>query len=425
MTSNHGDRGHAKWSASSTARNWNCHGAIALSKTAPSGKESIHAATGTAVHQISERCLRENLDASHFLGATERTKEHAIEITEDEVNSAQMYVDYVRDRATEAQRQGGWSKLEQYFALDALEPPFEAGGTVDAVMYFPEQRMLEVADLKNGMGVVEIEENKQLRTYGLGAVLANPDLAVDVIRVTVVQPRAPHKDGRIRSEDFTYVDLIEWTAELLERMALSKQAEDEFAKIGQNSVLFDEWCKKWLRTGNCFFCPNSGPCPAQNAERTQKMRQWLDDDLEPKPLDSNHPALMSDEALADALDSLPALEEAIKALRAYAHNKAETGAKIPRYVLVDKIGNRKWGADDAKVISDLKTVVKLTDDQIFEPAKLRSVAQIEKVLGAKRKDEISNYWVKPVTGTNLASEARTTRPPAKSKAESFLDTKEQ
>lgn len=423
MSNNHGDRGHAKWSASATARNWQCPGALALSKTAPASKESIHAATGTAVHQIAERCLRESKDASEFLGTKEKTKQHEIDITEDEVNSAQMYIDYVLQRAIEAKRQGGWAKIEQYFSLESLEPPFDAGGTGDAVMYFPQDRLIEVADLKNGQGIVEIEENKQLRTYGLGAVLANPDLAVDVIRVTVVQPRAPHKDGRIRSEDFTYVDLIEWTAELLERMALSKKAEDEFAKVGQNSVLFDEWCKKWLRTGNCFFCPNSGPCPAQNAERTQKMRQWLDDDLEPKPLDSNHPALMSDEALADALDSLPALEEAIKALRAYAHNKAETGAKIPRYVLVDKIGNRKWGADDAKVISDLKTVVKLTDDQIFEPAKLRSVAQIEKVLGAKRKDEIENFWVRPVTGTNLASEAKTTRPAVKSRAESFLDEK--
>ncbi|AEI71049.1 hypothetical protein [EBPR siphovirus 2] len=423
MTNNHGARGHARWSASATARNWTCAGAIALSRTAPSGKESIHAATGTAVHQISERCLRENLDASHFLGSVERTKEHSIEITEDEVNSAQMYIDYVRGRATEAQRQGGWSKLEQYFSLESLEPPFEAGGTGDAISYFPEQRLLEVTDLKNGMGVVEIEENKQLRTYGLGAVLANPGLPIDTIRVTVVQPRAQHKDGRIRSEDFTYVDLIEWTAELLDRMALSKQAEDEFLRIGQNSVLFDEWCAKWLRTGNCFFCPNSGPCPAQNAERTKKMQQWLDDDLTPKPLDSNHPALMSDEALADALDSLPALEDAIKALRAYAHHKAEAGAKIPRHVLVDKIGNREWAAEQAKVISDLKTVVKLTDEQIFEPPKLRSVAQIEKVLGAKRKDEISNYWLRPVRGTNLVSEAKTTRPAAKSKAESFLDEK--
>jgi hypothetical protein len=80
--------------------------------------------------------------------------------------------------------------------------------------------MLEVVDLKGGRGVVvEVKGNPQLRTYALGAMLANPGIDVSHVQVTIVQPRAPHKDGRIRSERFHVADLVEWTAELMAAMA--------------------------------------------------------------------------------------------------------------------------------------------------------------------------------------------------------------
>jgi len=66
-------------------------------------------------------------------------------------------------------------------------------------------------------------------------------------------------------------------------------------------------------------------------------------------------------------------------------------------------------------------VIKLTEDQIFSK-KLLSPAGIEKVLGAKRKEEIANMYHKPVTGTNLVSEKKSTRPATKAKLESFFET---
>lgn len=428
MSNDHGARGHAKWSASSTTRNTNCAGALALSATAAGGKESIHAATGTAVHQISERCLREDHEAVDFLGSIEVTKEHRIEITEDEVNSAQMYIDYVRKRAIEAKAEGGWAKLEQYFSLNELDTPFDAGGTGDTLLYFPKQRLLEVVDLKNGMGVVEVSENGQLRTYGLGAALNCQDLDLAEIRVTVVQPRAPHRDGRIRSEQFSITDLIEWTAWLLERMQDSKRAEVALEAAIGNSVLFDEWVTTYLKPGSwCYFCPNSGPCPAQKRLVTQKAQLWLDDEGVEEPVAKNRPSEMSPEALSETLDILPVIEQWVKDVRAYAHRRAEDGLTIPGWQLSNKIGNRKWGDPEAKAeVEEAVTIralkaLNLTDAQIYAPAKLNSPAQIEKVLGAKRKDEISNLVFKPVTGTNLVSAAKTTRPPAKSAADKYLE----
>ena len=227
--STHSDRFHARWSASATAANWTCAGRMAMMSIAPDQKDSIYAAEGTAAHEISERALKGNKDCSEFLGETLKVGDFDIEITEEIVNSAQTYVDYVSEQSV-----GAPLFLEERYTLDALDPPFEAGGTCDAIILNPTTGVLEVIDLKHGKGIVDVNENKQTRTYALMALLNAPkELSnkIDYIKVTIVQPRAYHKDGRIRSETFHLAELIEWTAELLRAMGRSKVALEAFDKI--------------------------------------------------------------------------------------------------------------------------------------------------------------------------------------------------
>ena len=135
---------------------------------------------------------------------------------------------------------------------------------------------------------------------------------------------------------------------------------------------------------------------------------------------SNTVPALSPEELSHILDGIDMLEDWAKAVRAAAHALAESGTNIPGFKLVDKIGNRKWAADDEKIIFDLKSKIKLSEEQIFSK-KLLSPAQIEKIIGAKRKGEISNMFHNPVTGTNLVSEKKSTRPAVKAKTESFFE----
>lgn len=445
----HGARDHATWAASATARNWNCAGALTLAQFAPPQKEGIHSARGTACHQISEKCLRTGVDAVSFLDTVEKTKEHEIAIDEELVNSAQEYVDYVRDRieweySTFSMDGGHYESfsgagtqmwIEERFDLGSLGTPFDAGGTADAVVLNPDEKILEVVDLKNGMGIVDVNENPQLRTYGLGALLKHQGLDVDRIRVTIVQPRAPHKDGRIRSETFHVADLVEWTADLLAAMRRSKQAMDEFeACIVEpkrdvlqvwkrdtmppvNTVLFADWNAKWLKPGKCTFCPVEGSCPALKRDALSVAAVWFDDMDTPRL--GNSALDTSPEALARDLDMIPMLEDWIKARRAFAHSQAETGVEIPGYQLSDKIGNRKW-ADEDRVVKDLQNIGLAYDDMHAEP-KLKSPAQMEKVLGAKRKALIEPFVVREVTGTNLVSVTKTSRPAAKSTAAKYFE----
>lgn len=406
----HSKRDHALWSASATARNVQCPGALTLGLSVPE-RSSIHADTGTAGHQISERCLRDGGNAVDYLGTTERVKQRDIEVDEELVNSAQEYIDYVRSRVDA----GGSLQIEQRFSLNDIHPPFDAGGTGDAVLHFPAQKLLEVVDYKNGVGVVDVVGNPQLRTYGLGALLANSTLDVETIKVTIVQPRAPHKDGRIRSETFHVADLIDWTADLLKAMNRSKQAMDEHAAAGGNNVLLDEWRDKWLKPGKCTFCPVEGSCPALKRDALSVAAVWFDDMDQPR---LGNAALDTDPAsLNRDLNMIPMLEDWIKARRALAHSMAEQGVEFDDHMLVDKIGNRKWSDDTAPLVTAMQEA---GVDPFAEP-KLLSPAQLEKLLGSKRKALIEPFVVREVTGTNLVSKTKTTRSAAKSKAETYFE----
>jgi len=419
MTSRHGDRDHATWSASATARNWHCAGALALAPSAPPQRESIHAANGTACHQIAERCLIDNKDAIEFLDSTAMTKEHKIEIDEEIVNSAQEYIDYVRVRGATAFLQGGFVNIEQHFDLAALNPPFDAGGTGDAVVYFPEDNLLEVIDLKHGRGYVDADGNPQLRTYALGALLANPGIAAHHVRVTIVQPRVDTAKGRIRSETIHVADLLDWTTDLLAAMRRSKQAADEYAAARSNSVLLGEWADKWLTPGKCVFCPVEGCCPKLRKGALDVAAVWFDDRDQPQI--GNSALDTSAEALARDLDMIPMLEDWIRARRALAHSQADGGVEIPGYQLVDKIGHRKWiGDDEDEMSTKIIDATRLCLGDI-QTSKLKTPAQLEKVLGAKRKNLIADLYHRPKTGTNLVSIEKTTRPATKGRAEQFFE----
>lgn len=419
MNNAHHTRLHSVWAASATSRNSVCAGAIALSSLCEE-RESEAAAWGSCAHQISERCLRGSLEAISFLGGVEKHGKFEFPIDEDMINTAQEYVDYVRQESKDC-----LVGIEQKLSLEKLNPPLESGGTGDAVIYNEATKHLEIVDLKGGRGVVvEAVGNTQMRTYALGAMLTLSNLIVERIKVTIVQPRAGHKDGRIRSETFHVADLIDWSVDLLGLMQRAKDALDEFAEIGGNAIKFEEWAAKWLKTGQCIFCPAKAICPAIKAEALSiagaAARKWFEEPSDGEPLVvGNAPALASPEELAHVLDGLDMLESWIKSYRAYAHAEAEKGVEIPGYQLSQRIGNRKWRGDDVEV-SEALAALGVTEKQMFEES-LRSPAQIEKILGAKRKGEIDKLVVRPVTGTNLVASSKTTRPPVASKVEAFFE----
>lgn len=408
MIQPHADREHSVWSASASTRNFACSGALALELALydPDAPERTSEAAdwGTVCHEVSDLCLRENKDAEEFMGQTRKGKRFSFEVDEEMADTAQTYIDYVRRRVAEEQ---GVLQVEQRFSLAELNPPLEAGGTGDAVIYGPRSKLLEIVDLKGGRGVVVAAKgNSQLRTYALGAVLANKKLDVRQVAVTIVQPRASHPDGRIRSETFHVIDLMEWAAEMMAAMHRAKEAIDKRAEMPESA-----WAATYLSPGDhCrdTFCKAAGTCPALRQAALDAVGVHFSP-VDDTPRISNSPDSGSPEERAKRLDMLDMIDGWIKEVRAHEHRLAEMGQPAPGYGLVEKTGREKWKDEEAARAAIQKTG--LEADKWLNPGKLRTPKQVRDALKKAKADAtaLAGLSETPVGGTNLVKIDTTTR----------------
>ena len=393
----HADRDHASWSASASARNFACPGALALTINLPD-RTSEAADWGTCAHQIAERCLRDGVDADRFIGETEKGQVHSFEVDDEMAECAQTYVDYVREVFISGGSDSGnvlW--IEQKFDLSPLGTPFDAGGTGDAVIYLPKERRLEVVDLKGGRGVVvEANGNPQLRTYALGALVANGGLDVASVTVTIVQPRAPHPDGRIRSENIDVMDLTDWTFDMLEAMKKSRAAMDAKADLAPAA-----WAAAFLNPGShcgSTFCKAAATCPALEQAALDRVGVWFDDQTVPHL--ANVPDTTDPDERAARLDLLDMIENWVKEVRAYEHHLAEGGDPATGYGLVRKTGREKWSDDTEQRVILACDMAGLDEASYVYPGKLRTPKQVRKALG-KQASLVEGLSETPTGGTNL------------------------
>ncbi len=404
----HAARDHATWSASATKRNWLCAGALALTVDLPE-TTSREADWGTVCHEVAEKVLRGKGPADKFIGQTFKGKVHTFEFDDEMAEVTQAYCDYVIGQVDSDDETG--LIIEQQFSLESLKPPFDAGGTADAVVLFKKQKLLEVIDLKTGRGVVvDVKGNAQLRSYALGAMLANQWADVTHIKSTIVQPRAGHPDGRIRSETFHVADLVDWTTDLMAAMRRSREAKD-----ARGTMPEAEWATKFLCPGDhCrdTFCKARGTCPALEKAAMDAAGVYFDDLDKPHiaaNLDGDDPAKLSRD-----LDMLDMIEGWCNARRERAHMLAESGVDIPGYVLVAKQGREKWsdGASES-IVHEVATAAGLPREKWLNDPKLRTPKQVREAFKKAGKSDfiakLDGLSVVPDAGTNIVAASKTTR----------------
>jgi hypothetical protein len=418
MTDPHAARAHATWSASSTERNWNCPGALALTIDLPE-TTSQAADWGTCAHEIAEHCLFDpNKQADSFIGQTIKGKSYSFEVDEEMAETAQMYVDYCRKRMADYKAETGDNPLvfvEERFSLESLNPPFDAGGISDCTMIFRRWKTIESVDLKGGRGhVVEAIGNPQARTYSLGALLKHPGHDIEKVMSTIVQPRAPHKDGRIRSDVFHVADLVEWTTDLVAAMRRASNA-----MIDQPTYPPAEWAKMYLAAGDhCKFCKAKATCPAIEQKVIDTVGVWFEETGEPRL--ANTPPDTDPAARGHKLDMLDMIEGWIAAFREEEHRKAEAGDPAANYGLVARQGREKWNDGVEEQVIGAAVLAKLPESKYLNPGKLKTPKQIRKELG-KQADLVAGLSTTPDAGTNLVRLDKTTRAPVQSTAERFFE----
>ncbi len=398
MTAAHTDRAHAKLSPSSAHRWFECPGSVPLSADIPN-KSSIFADEGTAAHTLGEFCIVKGFDTCDFAGGHvdikngtvnrfEKEGKGCFPITDEMVEAVQLYVDTVRTLLID----GDESEVE--CKLDLTHIPGMEFGTGDFLRYRPKTQELVICDLKYGKGVpVEVEHNEQLLTYAEGTAKRFHNRGLSRVTMIIVQPRCPHPKGPVRVWSIEALDLAEFRFDIIAAAQRVANAGSNLDK-GQDRAV---WSSENLKPGDwCKFCPAAATCPAL----TKFALETAEMEFAEEP-----PAVadMEPEQIASVMAKADVVEGWIKRVKQRGHDLALEGRNPPGWKLVHSTSHRKFKDD---VTPDyLAATLDLDADALMTEPKMRSPAQVEGLLGKKRKGEIADLVFKPRGKVILAPES--------------------
>lgn len=368
---------HSEIGASSAYRWVACPGSVKLSRGFKN-ETSSYAAEGTLAHDISEKCLKEGFEPYEFIGQEFKVKgfPDKIEFTDELAEAAEEYVSYVNSKACHKHKT---LFVEESFVVEELHP--NAYGRNDACVV--DMFDLEIIDLKAGKGkVVEVDDNLQLIYYALGALASRP--FIENVTITIVQPRAKHSKGTIRSKTYTVEEIYSFVPKL-------KEAIEE---VYSDNPSFNPG-------DHCQFCPASGSCKAQTEEAFKKANLIFKDVVaKNEPIELPSPESLSVDEISKILESTPMLDSFLRAVNSHAFNLINSGTEIPNYKTVRKKTRRKFEEDAADILSEY-----LDEDEIYEK-KIKGLGKIEpklkKLLGKEEAEKVmGKATVTPKGGLTL------------------------
>ena len=374
---------HVRAGGSKAHRILACPASLRLEDEAGPDKSSGDAMLGTAAHALLERSLRLGTLAEAWVGTPIDVEGKAFVVDGDMAEAVQVAVDWVDN--VMATCHDAVLMLEQRVTWAALNPAEEMRGSADIIILLPSLGRLIVADYKHGQGkVVEVKGNAQGRYYAVGALLdpAVSELPIDEVQVTIIQPRAYHPDGPVRSETASHAELFAWSVQMLEAVRIAGQPD---APINPGS--------------HCTFCRAEATCPAR-AERSLALAQdEFSVEILRTPAKAMEPQQVI-EALAKLEPVLDAAEAWRKSAQAFLHARALAGEAVPGYKLVPARPARVWNnLDEVKMFAELAG---LSQDE-YEPRSLVSPAQMEKLVGKKQMP--ADLYSSVSSGLNLVREA--------------------
>ncbi len=366
-------RQHVEFSPSSSERAIACPGSLRLIKMAPPERPSRYAEEGTAAHALLHRCYTECKDAVVFVGQ----EVEGFIVDQVMAEAVQVCLDAYRSDIVP----GDITFVETRIDLAAFGAPLPATGTADFIRFRPATGHLKVIDFKYGQGIaVEVDDNAQLRYYAAGACarLECEEHIVHDIEISIVQPRAFHPDGPIRSELISVFGLSDWLDKLFSAMR-SSQETDAPLQPGRH----------------CKFCRAASICPGiQSKALAVAGADFAGTSITVPP----DPASFSPERLSWVLSSADVLRNWLAAVETRAFAEISQGRDIPGWKLVPRRPTRKWGDDD--VAGDALLAAGLSSDEIYIK-KIITPPAAEKLLGKEKKAAVSHLIMAESSGLAL------------------------
>lgn len=114
---------------------------------------------------------------------------------------------------------------------------------------------------------------------------------------------------------------------------------------------------------------------------------------------------MPPEKLAEILTKIDMVEQWVKKVREYAYSEAQHGRPLPGFKLVARQPRRKWDKDADYTTDMLEQCTSVSRSELFEIAKLKSPAQVEKVLPKEERAIVGKLATPISSGTVLVPES--------------------
>ena len=409
--------GHSRLAPSGATRWMVCAGSVRDSERYPD-TSSEAADLGTCAHALLAYCLANWLDPMSFIGQVMTTqiddKNVEFDIDADMAEAVKEAYNYVYNRVTN-------DGCTLY--IEAKVSPFklgreDLGGTADIVLVNSVE--IEIADYKHGIGiVVESHNNRQTQIYGLGVLdtlglsLIDP---VRLLRTTIIQPRAFHEAGSIRSSTYSEPEVRTFAQEIL---AAAIRTDDPNATL----VAGEEQCR---------FCPCKSGCgevARTSLVAAQAIFQDLTDttsaEIEQRMLVP--PGDLTPEQFTMVLQN----ETLIRGFLTAVHDKAvallKEGGDVGGFKLIAGKKSSAWGVKDEDVVAKLRTMKKASKDgkahrvsmDDIHNTVIKSPAQIRKLLKSqlteKAMEKVEDL-ISTSTGNPQLAPASSSKPAVNTKA---------
>ena len=334
----------------------NCPASVALVAKMPPQIETEHAARGTLLHTAIAKILDGD---TNVIGDTYKEQTLTQELYDEKIVPALEALnaidpEQVMEYAVETRVGFG----------DFLPGVF---GSTDLLGRIGDRAV--VLDWKFGDGViVDAEENPQLLFYA-AAAMRTPEVewvfkGAKEIECIIVQPP------------------------MVKRWVTTPARVQEFEQELAYAVRLSTWPSPPMTSGDhCRWCTAKPICPQMTGAVERALKVQLAD--------------LPKEQIALQLQQAGVIEDYLKDLRALAQRMLENDQPVPGFKLVAKRGTRQW-VDEEKATLHLVNSMSLPVEQVVE-AKLRSPAQIEKIVG--KKEFPSELVVSVSSGNTLAPDS--------------------
>ncbi|WP_337949454.1 DUF2800 domain-containing protein [Prevotella sp.] len=361
---------HALLSPSASHRWLHCTAAPRLEEGIKD-EGSDYAAEGTLAHAYCAMKLKE------FLGLPTDGEKEEIAALQEKYGTGEMseytdtYATIVLEKFNAARAVTPDAQLLVETRLDFSDYVPEAFGTADAIIIA--DGTMEIIDFKYGKGVkVSAVENPQMLIYALGAYVRFAfEYRIDNLRATIVQPRIDN----LSEYEITVEELTSWASNVLTPAA-------EKAYKGEGPQTPGSWCQ---------FCKVKNQCRALASKC--------------KDVVAVDPKLITPEELAkDVLPMVPIVKTWISGVEEFALAQALSGVQLPGWKIVEGRSIRK--ITDTDSVADALTKSGYTQSDIYKPVEMRTITELEKLVGKKQFAALCGEWVnKPQGKPTLAPES--------------------